>query len=140
MLVATPRKLFVNLGVKDLDASVAFFTRLGFAFDPRLTGEHATCMILSDEAFVMLLVEDCFKDFTTKALCDAGTHTEAILAVSADSRDQVDSLVDAALLHGGRPANDPMDQGFMYGRSFHDVDGHLWEVIWLDPDELEAPV
>ena len=86
----------------------------------------------------MLLVEDCFKDFTTKALCDAGTHTEAILAVSADSREQVDSLVDAALLHGGRPANGPMDQDFMYGRSFHDVDGHLWEVIWMDPVALDS--
>ncbi len=136
MIVATPRKLFVNLGVKDLEASVEFFTRLGFAFDPRLTDESASCMILSDEAFVMLLVEDCFKDFTTKALCDAGTHTEAILAVSADSREQVDSLVDAALVHGGRPANEPMNHDFMYGRSFHDVDGHLWEVIWMDPSAL----
>lgn len=140
MISVTPRKLFVNLGVKDIEASVEFFTRLGFAFDPRLTDQHATCMILSDEAFVMLLAEECFKDFTSKALCDAGTHTEAILAISAESRHQVDALADAALAHGGRPANEPMDRGFMYGRSFHDVDDHLWEVIWMDPSALLDPL
>jgi uncharacterized protein len=140
MATATSRKLFVNLGVRDLEASIEFFTKLGFTFDPRFTDEQATCMILSEEAFVMLLVADRFKDFTTKALCDAGTHTEAILAVSADSREQVDALVDIALDSGGRPANEPMDHGFMYGRSFQDVDGHLWEVIWMDPNALIDPV
>jgi uncharacterized protein len=136
MATATSRKLFVNLGVRDLEASIAFFRRLGFAFDPRFTDETATCMILSEEAFVMLLLEDRFKDFTTKSLCDAGTHTEAILAISADSRQQVDALADLALDFGGLPANEPMDHGFMYGRSFHDPDGHLWEVIWMDADAL----
>jgi predicted lactoylglutathione lyase len=139
MATFTSRKLFVNLGVKDLDRSVEFFARLGFAFDHRFTDESATCMILSDEAFVMLLVEDRFKDFTSKALCDAATHTEAILAVSAESREQVDALVDKALAAGGRPANEPMDHGFMYGRSFHDMDGHLWEVIWMDTSALTDP-
>jgi predicted lactoylglutathione lyase len=140
MAAALSRKLFVNLGVRDLEASIEFFSELGFAFDPRFTDESATCMILSEEAFVMLLVEDRFKDFTSKALCDAGTHTEAILAISAESREQVDVLVDTALDCGGRPANEPMDHGFMYGRSFQDVDGHLWEVIWMDPDALLDPV
>jgi predicted lactoylglutathione lyase len=139
MVTATSRKLFVNLGVRDLDASVEFFSRLGFAFDPRFTDETATSMILSEEAFVMLLVEDRFKGFTTKSLCNAGTHTEAILAVSADSRQQVDALVDLALDSGGSPANEPMDHGFMYGRSFQDLDGHLWEVIWMDLDALAHP-
>jgi predicted lactoylglutathione lyase len=97
-------------------------------------------MILSEEAFVMLLYEGRFKDFTTKQLCDAGTHTEAILAFSADSRDGVDAIVDTALESGGRPANEPMDHGFMYGRSFQDLDGHLWEVIWMDPNALLDPV
>ena len=139
MPVARPRKLFVNLGVKDLDASVAFFTRLGFAFDPRLTDENATCIILSDEAFVMLLVEDCFKDFTTNALCDAGTHTEAILAVSADSRSRsTRSSMPHSCTAAGRPASH--GSGLRYGRSFHDVDGHLWEVIWMDPGALGEPV
>jgi predicted lactoylglutathione lyase len=140
MATATSRTLFVNLGVRDLEASIEFFTKLGFAFDPRFTDEQATCMILSEEAFVMQLVADRFKEFTTKALCDAGTHTEAILAVSAESREQVDALVDTALDSGGRPANEPMDHGFMYGRSFEDVDGHLWEVIWMDPNALIDPV
>ncbi|HET6174031.1 MAG TPA: VOC family protein [Gaiellales bacterium] len=139
MATVTSRKLFVNLGVSDVDASVEFFHRLGFAFDPRFTDETAACMILSDQAFVMLLVEDCFKDFTTKALCDAGTHTEAILAVSADSREQVDALVNKALAFGGRPAGEPIDHGFMYGRSFHDPDGHLWEVVWMDASALDEP-
>lgn len=126
------RKVFINLPVNNLDKSVDFFTLLGFEFDPHFTDETATCMIISDEAFVMLLVEDRFKDFTKKAICDATAQTEAILAVSADSREQVDDLVDKALAAGGQPSNAPMDEGFMYGRSFQDIDGHLWEVIWMD--------
>ena len=128
--------MFVNLAVKDLGTSVDFFTRLGFTFDPRFTDEQATCMIVSEEAFVMLLVKGRFKDFTKKALSDAATQTEAILAVSADSRQQVDELADTALAAGGQPANDPMDMDGMYGRSFQDPDGHLWEVVWMDPGAL----
>jgi predicted lactoylglutathione lyase len=131
------RKIFVNLAVKDLDKSVAFFSQLGFAFDPRFTDDQATCMIISDEAFVMLLVEAYFRDFTTKQLCDATTHTEAILAVSADSREQVDDLVNKALAAGGSPANEPLEYESMYGWSFHDLDGHLWEVIWMGSNALE---
>ncbi|MGH9000969.1 MAG: VOC family protein [Acidimicrobiia bacterium] len=134
MAGTTSRKLFVNIAVSDLGRSVEFFTQLGFAFDPQFTDEHATCMIVSDEAFVMLLVEGRFKDFTKKAVCDATTHTEAILAVSATSRAEVDDLVARALAAGGKPANDPMDYGFMYGSSFYDPDGHLWEVIYMAPD------
>ena len=133
----TSRKIFVNLAVKDLGKSVDFFTKLGFTFDPRFTDEQATCMIVSDEAFVMLLVEDRFKDFTRKEICDPTTHTEAILAVSAGSREQVDELVNSALEAGAAPANDRIDQGFMYGWSFQDLDGHLWEVIWMDPSALQ---
>ena len=128
------RKIFVNLAVKDLDRSVAFFTELGFSFDPRFTDETATCMIVSDEAFVMLLVEGRFKDFTTKDLADPTAETEAILAVSADSRDEVDALAEKALAAGASPAIDPMDLGFMYSRSFHDPDGHHWELVWMDPN------
>ena len=132
-----PRKIFVNLPVKDLDRSVAFFTALGFSFDSRFTDEDATCMIVSDAAFVMLLVEERFKDFTKKEVCDATTHTEAILAVTADNRAGVDDLAEAALAAGGQPANEPMDTDFMYGRSFYDPDGHLWEVFFMDPTALE---
>jgi uncharacterized protein len=94
-------------------------------------------MIVSDEAFVMLLVEDRFRDFTKKELADPATQTEAILALSADSREAVDELADRALAAGGSPANEPMEYGFMYGRSFHDPDGHLWEVAWMDPVAVE---
>ncbi len=132
------RMLFVNLPVKNLDRSVDFFTELGFAFDPRFTDETATQMIISEDAFVMLLVEDRFKDFTKKELADASRQTEVIMALSADSREGVDELADKALAAGGSPANEPLEMGFMYGRSFNDLDGHLWEVVWMDPAALEA--
>ena len=94
-------------------------------------------MIVNDQAFVMLLVEGRFKDFTKKSICDATTQTEAILALSADSREQVDDLVNRVLAAGGQPSNDPMDEGPMYGWSFQDLDGHLWEVVWMEPSALE---
>jgi predicted lactoylglutathione lyase len=131
------RKLFVNVAVKDLDRSVDFFTKLGFSFDWRFTDESATCMLVGEDAFVMLLVESRFKDFTKKELADSTTQTEAILALSAESREDVDDLADNALEAGGSPANDPMEMDFMYGRSFYDPDGHLWEVFWMDPSAME---
>jgi uncharacterized protein len=136
--VATTRtcKLFVNLPVQDLKRSIEFFTRLGFAFNPKFTDEQATCMILSDEAYVMLLVEKRFSDFARKPIADAGRTTEGILAITAGSRAEVDTLTDLALAAGGTPAAEPMDHGFMYGRSFYDPDGHHWELFWMDP----APV
>ncbi len=131
-----PRKIFVNLPVTDLGKSVEFFTQLGFEFDPRFTDENATMMIINDDAFVMLLVEDFFKTFTNKEVGDATASTEVIVALSADTREQVDELVNKALAAGGQPANDPMDQGPMYGWSFQDLDGHVWEVIHMDPSAL----
>ena len=127
------RKLFVNLPVSDLQRSIDFFTQLGFTFNPQFTDDSATCMLLSDEAFVMLLVEPRFRDFVTKQICDTTTHTEVIMCVSADSREEVDTLVHKALAAGGKPSNDPIDHGFMYGWSFQDPDGHLWEVMYMDP-------
>lgn len=130
-------KLFVNLPVRDLQKSVEFFTGLGFSFDPAFTDDKATCMIVGGDSFVMLLVESRFKDFTSKEICSTDTHTEAILAVSADSREDVDELVNKALATGGQPSNQPTDMGGMYGWSFQDIDGHLWEVIWLDTAATE---
>ena len=130
-------KIFVNLPVKDLGKSVDFFTQLGFSFNPQLTDDKATGMIVSDDAFVMLLVEDFFTTFTTKDVCDAATHTEAILCLSAESRSGVDELVDKALHAGGQPSNFTMDEGPMYGRSFQDLDGHLWEIMYMDPSNLK---
>jgi uncharacterized protein len=137
MASATQRKIFVNLPVKDLDRSVRFFTELGFKFDPRFTDETATSMIVSDEAFVMLLVESRFRDFTKKQVVDATAQTEAIVALSAPSREDVDDLADGAIAAGGSPANDPIEMDFMYGRSFQDPDGHQWELIWMDPSAIE---
>jgi predicted lactoylglutathione lyase len=132
------RLIFVNLPVADLEASKAFFRHLGFEFDPKFTDESATCMIVSEQAYVMLLVKDRFADFTKKGVVDATKATEAILALSADSREAVDEFADTALANGATPANDPMDMGFMYSRSFDDPDGHLWEVVWMDPAAVEA--
>ncbi len=137
MATTSSRMIFVNLAVKDLGRAVDFFTGLGFSFDPRFTDESATCMIVSDQAFVMLLVEDRFRDFTKNELADPSTHTEAILAVSAESREGVDEFANKALATGGRPASDPIDMGFMYSRSFDDPDGHQWEVVWMDPGAVE---
>ena len=131
------RKLFVNIAVENLDRSVEFFTRLGFEFDPRFTDESGTCMVIAEDAYAMLLVKPRFSDFTKKEIVDSTAQTEAILAVAADSREEVDQLADAALAGGATQANDPMELGFMYGRSFNDPDGHLWEVFWMDPKAVE---
>ena len=133
------RLLFSNLAVKDLDRSVAFFTGLGFTFDERFTDDTATAMVVNEQAVVMLLTEAKFKEFTRKELADSTKQTEAIMAVSAVSKEDVDSFADKALASGGSPANEPMDMGFMYGRSFQDPDGHIWEIVWMDPSALEQP-
>lgn len=137
MASGSPRMIFVNLAVEDLERSVAFFTELGFGFDARFTDETATAMVVNDQAVVMLLVKERFQDFTPKPVADSTRQTEAILAVSAESREDVDGFADTALEAGGSPANEPMELGFMYGRSFHDPDGHLWEVLYMDPAALE---
>lgn len=126
-------QMYVNLPVKDLKRSVHFFTALGFSFNPDYTDENATCMIINDSAFVMLLVEGFFKTFTSRDVADATNSTEAILAFSVDSRDAVDETVRKALAAGGTPSQEVQDYGFMYNHSFQDPDGHLWEVLWMDP-------
>ncbi|AWK08573.1 glyoxalase [Streptomyces spongiicola] len=130
--------IFVNLPVKDLDTSKAFWEAVGYTFNPRFTDETAACMAVSDTIFAMLLTEARFKDFTGKSVADAATSTEVIVALSAESREKVDELADAALAAGGSPANEPMDHGFMYGRSFQDPDHHIWEVVWMDPQAAEG--
>jgi predicted lactoylglutathione lyase len=128
-----PRLIFVNLPVSDLSKSVDFFTSLGFTFNSQFSDENASCMVISDQAFVMLLVRPFFATFTTKDVADPTATTGAIVTVSAGSRDEVDALVDRALELGGSASKEPQDHGFMYGRSFHDLDGHAWEVMWMDP-------
>jgi predicted lactoylglutathione lyase len=137
-VATTPRKMFLNLPVRDLDRSVAFFTALGFAFNPRFTDETATCMLVGEDAYVMLLTQPKFADFTVKPLADALAATGAIIALTAESREAADAFADTALANGGTPAKEPMDLGFMYGRSFADPDGHHWEIFWMDPAAVEG--
>jgi uncharacterized protein len=127
------RKIFVNLPVRDLKKTKEFFSALGFTFNPKFTDDNAACMIVSDEAFVMLLNQPFFKTFTKREVCDTSKYTEGLLALSCDSRAEVDEMVKKALAAGGQPAMDPQDHGFMYGWSFYDPDGHHWEVFWMDP-------
>ncbi|KFE64912.1 VOC family protein [Hyalangium minutum] len=130
-------KIFVNLPVKDLKKSIEFFTQLGFGFNAQFTDDTATSMILSEEAYVMLLTEARFKDFARKPLSDARTSTGGIFALSANSRADVDEVVKKAIAAGGKHAADPIDHGFMYGWSFYDLDGHHWEVVWMDPASIQ---
>jgi uncharacterized protein len=134
------RMLFPNLAVKDLDRSVEFFKGLGFTFDERFTDDTATAMVVNEQATVMLLTEAKFKEFTKKELVDSRTQTETIIAVSADSREDVDAFADKALATGGSPANDPLEMDFLYARTFQDPDGHEWEIVWMDPAGFEQPV
>lgn len=133
-----PQMIFVNLPVKDLETSKNFFGKLGFGFNPQFSDETTACLVISDTIFAMLISEPRFKDFTKKEIADASKTTEVLLALSADSRDRVDELADAALAAGGSPANEAMDMGFMYGRSFQDPDHHIWEVVWMDPAAAES--
>ena len=125
-------KIFVNLPVKNLNKSVEFFTKLGYTFDPQFTDETATCMIVAEDIFVMLLTEAKFKTFTPKKICDATKSTEVLVCLTCESRANVDAMVRKAVAAGGTTYNKPQDYGFMYGRSFADPDGHIWELVWMD--------
>jgi predicted lactoylglutathione lyase len=128
-----PTKIFVNLPVKDLNKSVEFFTKLGYTFNAQFTDENAACMVISDDIFAMLLVEPFFQGFTKKEIVDTSKSTEVILALSTDSREQVDEMIRKAKEAGGTIPNEKQDQGFMYSHSFQDPDGHIWEVFYMDP-------
>jgi predicted lactoylglutathione lyase len=131
-------KIFVNLPVKDLPRAVTFFTKLGYTFNAQFTDENATCMIISDDIYAMLLVENTFKTFTPKAIVDAKQSTEVIVALSAESRDAVNKIVEAALAAGARRYVEPKDHGFMYQWGFEDLDGHIWEHLWMDPAHVQS--
>ena len=131
------KQIYVNLPVNDLKRSIEFFSNLGFTFNPQFTDETAACMVISDEAFVMLLSEPFFKTFTKHAQCDTSNATEALLALSCESRAEVDTIVRKAIDAGGKHAMDPIDHGFMYGWSFYDLYGHHWEVLWMDPKAIQ---
>jgi hypothetical protein len=130
-------KIFVNLPIKDLNKSVTFFTKLGFSFNPQFTDENATCMIIGEDIFIMLLVEKFFKSFTKKDVCDTSKNTEAIVALSVESRERVDQMIEKAIDAGGSEPREKQDQGWMYGRSFEDTDGHLWEVFFMEESAIK---
>ena len=127
------RLLFLNLPVTDLAASRNFFAELGFEFDEKFCDDGALCMVVSEQAYVMLLRRDRFAEFVAKPVADPTRETALTVAVSAEDRGAVNALAETALAAGAGPAKDPQDYGFMYQRSFHDLDGHLWEVMWMDP-------
>ena len=135
-----PQMIFVNLPVKDLEASKSFWSKLGYSFNPQFSDDTTACLVISDTIFAMLLTEPRFKEFTApgKEIADATKSSEVLIALSAESREKVDELADGALAAGGSPAKDPIDYGTMYGRSFSDVDGHHWEVVWMDPAVVQG--
>jgi uncharacterized protein len=124
---------FINLPVKDLAKTTEFFTSVGFTFDPQFTDENATRMIISDDTSAMLSVESFFGGFLgDRAVTDTSTHSEVILGLSAESKEDVDDKVDKALAAGGQSMGEPQDDGFMYMRGFRDLDGHQWSFIHMD--------
>ncbi|KOY59148.1 MULTISPECIES: VOC family protein [unclassified Streptomyces] len=133
-----PTMIFVNLPVKDIDAAKAFWGKLGYSFNPQFSDESTGCLVISDTIFAMLMTEARFKDFATKEVADATKTTEVMLALSADSREKVDEVVDAALAAGGTEPRPAQDLGFMYGRAFEDLEGHVWEYVWMDPAAVQG--
>ena len=136
-----PRQIFVNLPVKDLNKTIEFFAKLGFKFNPQFTDENATCMIIGENIFAMLLVEKFFKSFIKKEICDAKKSTEVLLALAVESRREVDEMITKAIKAGGAEPRQAQDHGWMYGRSFEDINDHIWEVFHMDmgkmPEEMK---
>lgn len=130
-------KIFVNLPVKNLKQSIEFFTKLGFTFDPQFTDDTATCMVVTDSIFVMLLTEPKFKTFITKPICNATQSTEVLICLALESRDKVKDTVRKALAGGGTANKEPHDHDFMYGHGFQDLDGHIWELIYMEPSAIK---
>lgn len=137
MSSATSRMVFINIAVRDLARSVAFFRSLGFDFNAQFTDDNAACMILSEQGFVMLLSAPFFQSFTKRTPCDTSTHNEALLGLSCTSRAEVDDVLQKAIVAGGSDTGFVQEHGFMYGRGFYDLDGHHWELIWMDPAHVQ---
>ncbi|MGF7033434.1 putative lactoylglutathione lyase [Paenibacillus mucilaginosus] len=137
-MIFQANKTFINLPVKDLRRTMDFFSQVGFEFNLQMTDDNATCMIINEHTYAMLLVESFFQTFTKKEIVDATRSTEVLVALSVDSRGQVDEIVNKAIAAGGSPANDPQDHGFMYAWSFQDVNGHIWEVFHMDESAVQA--
>jgi len=126
------KNIFINLPVKNVNKSTSFFKELGFEFNQQFSDETTSSMIISENIFALLMVEDRFKGFSNKEIPDTTVSAQAILCLSAENREQVDQLVNKALASGGKPYSDPQDHRFMYGWGFQDLDGHIWEVVYMD--------
>ena len=133
------KQIFVNLAVNDLPRSRAFFESLGMRIDPKFTNDQAACVVLGENIYAMLLVKDFFKTFTSKPLSDASKQTEVLVCLSCENRAEVDALVAKAVAAGGTAPRAPQDQGWMYGHGFEDLDGHIWELMFMDPNAKGAP-
>ena len=134
----TPHKLFVNIPVSDLQRSITFFEALGFTFNQQFTDASATCMLVGEDAYFMLLTKERFAGFSKRPMGDARKETNALFTLGVNSREEVDALVRNAVAAGGSHAAEPQDHGFMYGWSFYDLDGHHWEVFWMDPAAIQG--
>lgn len=130
-------KIFVNLPVRDLSKSMAFFASLGYTFNKQFTDETAACMVISEDIYTMLLTHAKFKEFTPREICDATKVTEVITCLSCESKAQVDDIIGKAVAAGGKTYKSPMDYGFMYGNAVTDLDGHIWEYMWMDPNFVQ---
>jgi uncharacterized protein len=128
------RQIYVNLPVKNLERAKAFFGSLGFSFNPQFTNDSGACMVIADNIYAMLLTESFFQTFTKKPVADASRSTEVLVCLSCESRAEVDELVRKALAAGGKAPNAPQDHGFMYGHGFEDMDDHVWELVYMDPN------
>lgn len=129
--------IFVNLPVRDLNKSMAYFAALGYTFNKQFTDETAASMVISEDIYAMLLTHAKFKEFTPKEICDATKATEVITCLSCESKIQVDDIIGKAVAAGGKTFKAPMDYGFMYGNAVADLDGHIWEYIWMDPNFVQ---
>ena len=130
------KQIFINLPVKDLRKSISFFKKLGFKFNPQFTDDKAACMIIGENIYSMLLLEKFFKSFTKKSVADAKKTTEVLIAIDVNSRKDVDKMIKKAVAAGGSLYNNPQDHGWMYGHSFADLDGHQWEILYMDESKM----
>lgn len=131
------KKIFVNLHVKDLDKSIEFFKKLGFNFNAQFTNDKAASMVISDDIYAMLVTEPFFKTFTPKSIADTSKTSEVLIALSVDSNEEVNTMVNAALAAGGKEPRKATDHGFMYTRAFEDLDGHIWEILYMDQNYVK---
>jgi uncharacterized protein len=130
------KQIFINLPVKDLKKSMVFFKKLGFTFNMQFTDDKAACMIIGENIYAMLLLEKFFKTFTNKEICNAKKNTEVLIAIDAESKKAVDEMIRKAVEAGGSTYRNPQDHGWMYGHSFADLDGHQWEVLYMDENQI----